>query len=67
MAWKVLPVITNDKVEDQLVNLDTITFFRHWFDKDTKEINGSLGYYINAKPLRIDKSLKELENELINP
>ena len=67
MAWRKLPVITNDKTEDQLINLDTITYFRHWIDEGTKEINGSLGHYINAKPVRIDMPLEKLENELVSP
>ena len=66
MAWRKLPVITKNKVQYQLVNLDHIAYFRTWGKDDEKDEDsgGSVGYSPSGNLTRIDKSLEELENEL---
>lgn len=69
MAWRVFPIITEDKekkevVQDQLINLDNIGYFRKWADEGGD--GRSVGYSANGKKHVIDIPFEQLVDEL-NP
>lgn len=71
MAWKKLPVTTKDKdgnksVEDRIINLDNISYFRPWVDDDGST-DKSIGYSETGKQQIVHMPLQELEDELVNP
>ena len=68
MAWKVYPVITKDEqekevIQNQLINLDNMGYFRKWIDGNNDR---SFGFSASGKKHIIDIPFEELENELIN-
>ena len=72
MAWKLLAVTTKDKegneiVEDRLINLDNISYFRPWVDKSDNSTDKSVGYSESGKQQIVHMPLKELEDELVSP
>lgn len=66
MAWKTYPVVTKDPqdkeiIQNQLINLDNIGYFRKWADSGTDR---SVGYSVSGKKHLIDIPFKQLEDEL---
>ncbi len=71
MDWKIYPVITiikeggqeREVIQDQLINLNDMGYFRKWVDGDKDR---SVGYSSSGKKHLIDIPFKQLEDELIS-